>query len=218
MRKKGVNMSNVKCEVCGRPITHCPACFSKVPSFAQSIEETDFKFPTIPVIEVELPSAENGNNATWTYNTALPTAKKKIQTIEPYETGLGAFVGDFSDCSTVPVQSSDGSDMNLNPHIHRASISVVAPKQNLPTNNPYANGTVTGSYGDYNVEELTKIAVEQQFRAEKRKKRRMWFVRKICLVVIFAIIIVCNWDFFYRIAYSFIHGIDAFFQILALLG
>ena len=186
-------MSNVKCEVCGRLITRCPACFAG-----------------IPAIEVDIPATENTNQETdWNYKTTLPTEETQQATF-PEETTKSALSQYFDENASVcPCLKDDDGNILLNPNIQRESIS--APS-------PYAPKQVRGSYGDHNVEELAKIAVDQQIRVEKRKRRRMRWIRRGIVFCIVLILILYNWDFVYFVCRTFLNGIGAAFEIFGLLG
>lgn len=207
-------MSNVKCEVCGRPITRCPACFATLPTLPKYKGETDFKFPAIPVIEIDRPATteETNQEADWNYKTTLPTGTIQ-QTNFSGETTKPALSQYFDENANVcTCLRDDDGNVLPNPNIKRESITAAI------NSSPYSPQKVRGSYGDHNVEELAKIAVEQQMRVEKRKKRRNRWIRRGIGLVIILILIFYNWDFVYFACRTFLNGIGAVFEIFGLLG
>lgn len=202
-------MSNVKCEVCGRPVTRCPACFAPIPVSPNG--DTAFKFPVIPAIEIDSFVATESVNqkADWNYKTTLPMEETQQSNLSE-ETTKSALSQYFDENASVcTCLRDDDGNVLLNPNIKRESIS---------TPSPYAPKQVRGSYGDRNVEELAKIAVDQQIRVEKRKRRRIRWIRRGIVFGIVLILILYNWDFVYFVCRTFLNGIGAAFEIFGLLG
>lgn len=204
-------MSNIKCEVCGRPITHCPACFTPVSTFSEYKGETDFKFPAIPLIEVDIGSSQPSSDSPsdWNFKTSLPIIQS-AQVNEEVKPSLSYYFDENAGACTC-LRDEQGNVMP-NPNIRRESIA------NTSTHSPYSPKKIRGSYGDYNVEELAKIAVEQQIRVENRKRRKRRWIRRGIVLIVIIFFILYNWDWVYFACRTLLNGADAVFQIFGLLG
>ena len=214
--KKGFIMSNIKCEVCGRPSTCCPACFTTIPAFSEYKGETDFKFPAIPLIEVDVSASQSSSSLSgdWNFKTSLPISQspqtnfgKDIEVAKP---ALSEFFDENAGvCNCI---RDEQGNVLPNPNIKRESIV------NASAPSPYSPKKIRGSYGDYNVEELAKIAIEQQMRIENRKKRKRRWIRRGIVLLIIVFLILYNWDWVYFACRTLLNGADAVFQIFGLLG
>lgn len=207
-------MSEIICSVCGKPITHCPNCFAKIPSL-ESPSAPNILMPSIPTLAVDVrpdKSESTITKRTWDYKTALPYDSLEIEN-QPNAIRRG--ISDFFDANAEPCTCLRDKDGNVipNPNIKRASLS-----EGVSPSSPLAPKFVKNSYGNYNVEELAKIAVDQQMRAEKRRKRKMRWIRRGIVFCIIISLILTNWDMFYFACKTFLNGIDAVFEIWGLLG
>ena len=214
-------MSEVICSACGKPITHCPNCFTRIPSLDNPIVPNVIISSTLP-IEVDVGSDEVGSKTiknAWDYKTALP--KNTATSVKASPTGaeqpqlparaLSSFFDANAESCTC-VRDEDGNVMP-NPNIHRASIS------NIPSQkSSFAPKSVANNQGNYNVAELAKMAFDQQLRAEKKRRRKMRWIRRGIVLCILIGLILANWDLFYFACRTFLHGIDAVFEIFGLLG
>ena len=121
--------------------------------------------------------------------------------IENQPNAIRRGISDFFDANAEPCTCRRDKDGNVipNPNIKRASLS-----KGVSPSSPLAPKFVKNSYGNYNVEELAKIAVDQQMRAEKRRKRKMRWIRRGIVFCIIISLILTNWDMFYFACKTFI--------------
>lgn len=206
-------MSSVKCEICGCVITHCPNCNHRVVSNEQQTENMDSPCPTIPAFEVDLTVSglleDDSSMAEWNLNTALPAQEK--------ETASPVLEDFFSSTPVVPIPRKVASDINPNPEINRETLTPRSYTSPV-TSSPYSNYRVKETTGNYNIEELTKIAVEQQFREERRRKRRVKMIRRCVVMAIIFGLLIYNWDWVMYFTKMFMGGWSAAMEIFSMLG
>ena len=203
-------MSNIKCTECGHVIVRCPHCHALLGEDTE--EKNGYVFPVIPTMEIDLNENDNivqQSVEDWNFKTALPEP-------EVEEIGPSPVLEDFF--SHAPVKPSTrklATDINPNPEINRASI---APTSSGRAPAEYAKHRVKDTYGNYDIEELTKIAVEQQFRQEKRRKRQRKIIWRCVWIGIIIFIIIKNWPWVVYFCKMFFGGWGAVIEIFGLLG
>ena len=203
-------MSNVKCTSCGRVIVRCPHCQALLGENTE--DKSGYVFPVVPTIDVDLNKNEEilqQPSKDWVLETALPEPEEEVIGAAPV---LGDF---FSNAPVKPSVQTVSDDINPNPEIKRASI---VPKASGNMSTEYAKHRIKDTYGNYDVEALTRLAVEQQFHQEKIRKRRNKMIRRIIFLLIILFIVVKNWPWIVYFCRVFFGGWGAVLEIFGLLG
>ena len=206
-------MSDVKCENCGHIITHCPNCHYPV-STNKKDDNPFLQYSTVPAMKVDLNKSEGSTESfisetEWNFNTSLPVS-------EIEETEDGPELEDFfSPVPVSPTTHKNKSNANPNPHLNRASL---CNSTAVTDSSPYLRYRVRETMGNYNIEELTRIAVEKQFKEERRRKIRGKMIRRCLVFGIVLGVLLYNWEWIVYCIKMFINGWDAAIEIFSLLG
>ena len=206
-------MSDVKCENCGHIITHCPNCHHPV-SVDKKDDNPFLQYSTVPAMRVDLNKFEGSNESLageteWNFNTSLPTPEIEEKEEKPE---LEDF---FSPVPVSPTTHKNKSNTNPNPHLNRASL---CNSTAVTDSSPYLRYRVKETMGNYNIEELTRIAVEKQFKEERRRKMRRKMIRRCLVFGVVLGVLLYNWEWIVYCIKMFINGWGAAIEIFSLLG